>query len=44
MDDGRRLRFDVSGLEGAFDLANQLGLALTSAERPIEMLVVRKVE
>jgi uncharacterized protein (TIGR03435 family) len=30
--------------EAPFDLAHQLGLELTEAERPIEMLVVRKVQ
>ena len=28
----------------AFDMAHQLGLELTEAERPIELLVVRKVQ
>lgn len=30
--------------EAALDLAHQLGLELTQAERPVEMLVVRKVQ
>jgi uncharacterized protein (TIGR03435 family) len=30
--------------EASFDMAHQLGLELTGAERPIEMLVVRKVQ
>jgi len=34
----------LSESEAAFDLAHQLGLALTEAERPIEMLVVRKIQ
>jgi uncharacterized protein (TIGR03435 family) len=34
----------LSESEAAFDLAHQLGLELTEAERPIEMLVVRKVQ
>lgn len=33
----------ASGLEGALDMAHQLGLELTPSERPVEMLVVRKV-
>jgi uncharacterized protein (TIGR03435 family) len=34
----------LSESEAAFDLAHQLGLELTAAERPIEMLVVRKIQ
>ena len=34
----------LSESEGAFDMAHQLGLELTEAERPIEMLVVRKIQ
>lgn len=34
----------LSGSEAALDLAHRLGLELTQAERPIEMLVVRKVQ
>jgi uncharacterized protein (TIGR03435 family) len=34
----------LSRSEAAFDLAHQLGLELTEAERPIEMLVVRNVQ
>ena len=34
----------LSGTEGAFDLAHQLGLDLAQSERPIEILVVRQVE
>src|ERR1700733_10778779 len=34
----------LSESEAAFDLAHQLGLELTEAERPIAMLVVRKVQ
>jgi uncharacterized protein (TIGR03435 family) len=34
----------LSGPDAAFDLAGQLGLNLTPAESPIEMLVVRKVQ
>lgn len=34
----------LSEPEAAFDLAHQLGLKLTQAERQIEMLVVRKVQ
>lgn len=33
----------LSESEAAFDLAHQLGLELTEAERPVEMLAVRKV-
>jgi uncharacterized protein (TIGR03435 family) len=34
----------LSESEAAFDLAHQLGLELTEAEKPIEMLVVRKIQ
>lgn len=34
----------LSQSEAAFDLAHQLGMQLTEAERPIEMLVVRNVQ
>lgn len=34
----------LSGSEATLDLAHKLGLQLTQAERPIEMLVVRKVQ
>ena len=34
----------LSGSEAALDLAHRLGLELTATERPIEMLVVRKVQ
>ena len=34
----------LSEPEFAFDLAHQLGLELTKVSRPIEMLVVRKVQ
>ncbi len=34
----------LSGTDAVFDMALQLGLQLTQAERPIEMLVVRKVQ
>jgi uncharacterized protein (TIGR03435 family) len=34
----------LSQSEAAFDLAHQLGLELTEAERPIEMLIVRNVQ
>lgn len=30
--------------EASFDMAHQLGLELTEAERPVEMLVVRKIQ
>ena len=47
---GLKRKFDYSASsklsesEAVFDLARQLGLELTEAERPIEMLVVRKVQ
>jgi uncharacterized protein (TIGR03435 family) len=34
----------LSGSDAAFDMAHQLGLELAQEERPIEMLVVRKVQ
>ena len=34
----------LSESEAAFDLAHQLGLELKEAEKPIEMLVVRKIQ
>lgn len=34
---------ELSGPEAAVDLAHQLGLELTPATRPIEVLVVRKL-
>jgi len=34
----------LSPSEAAFDLARQLGLELTEAERPIQMLVVRNIQ
>jgi uncharacterized protein (TIGR03435 family) len=35
---------ELSGTESALDLAHQLGLELTEAMRPLQMLVVRQLK
>jgi uncharacterized protein (TIGR03435 family) len=34
----------LAGTDAAFDIAHQLGLELTPASRPVDVLVVRKVQ